>query len=227
VSHELRTPITSINLLLETLQNGVDEPEMARYFLRRIQVETQSMMRLVEELLELSRLESGRLPLRLEAVDVHAIFQRVLQRLQAMAEEKDISLTLDLQTGLPTALADAHGLEQVLMNLTHNAIKFTPSSGDVSLRARRQGRAVHIEVADTGPGIDPDEVDRVFERFYKADKGRNRASGSGLGLAVARHLVELHGGKLRVISEPGRGSRFLFSVPVSEETAGVAEERME
>ncbi|GAC1333041.1 MAG: hypothetical protein NVS2B16_13980 [Chloroflexota bacterium] len=216
VSHELRTPITSINLLVETLQNGaMDDREAADHFLQRIEVETLSMMRLVEELLELSRLESGRLALQLDVMHARDVLHRVAERLAVAALDKGIELHVDVQEPLPAVLADAERMEQVLMNLVHNAIKFTPENGTVTLRASRHGRGVQIDVIDTGVGMDPGEAARVFERFYKVDKGRNRAAGIGLGLAVARHIIELHGSRLHVVSAPGRGSRFSFDIPIA------------
>jgi two-component system phosphate regulon sensor histidine kinase PhoR len=218
VSHELRTPIASINLLVETLENGgINDPAAAGHFLRRIQVETEAMNQLVEELLQLSRLESGRLSLNPEAISIKHVIDGVRSRLAVMAEEKSLSITADIQDQLPCVLADFTALEQVLMNLVHNAIKFTPEGGTVSLRARRRGPSVEIEVADTGIGMDPNEADRIFERFYKVDKGRHRGNGTGLGLAIARHLLELQASKLVVISESGRGSRFSFALPIAEE----------
>lgn len=217
VSHELRTPIASINLLIETLQLGaMEEPEAAGHFLHRIEVETQAMARLVEELLELSRLESGALSLDLGPVDVSPLLDDVVDRLTPAALDKGVEMLLDLQPQLPRVRADPKRLEQVLMNLVHNAIKFTPSAGMVTVRATRQGRSAQIEVADTGVGMDRAEADRIFERFYKVDRGRNRADGSGLGLAIARHLLQLHGSTLTVVSEVGRGSRFTFALPVCD-----------
>jgi two-component system phosphate regulon sensor histidine kinase PhoR len=217
VSHELRTPLASITLLVETLQRGaVQEPDAAEHFLHRIQVETQAMARLVEELLELSRLETGVLSLNLEAIGIRALLHEVASRLEPTAIEKGIEVRFDIQEPSPTVQADPKRTEQVLMNLIHNAIKFTPSGGSVTLRAVRQGPGVQIEVSDTGVGMDPAEAARVFERFYKVDKGRNRLQGSGLGLAIARHLLELHGSQLQVVSEVGRGSRFLFALPSAD-----------
>ena len=217
VSHELRTPIASINLLVETLQRGaMNDPDAALHFLHRIQVETQAMAQLVEELLELSRLETGSLSLNIERFSVAKLLAGVQDRLLPAAEEKGVATVLDVQDGLPPAAADAKRLEQVLMNLLHNAIKFTPRDGSVTLRARRQGRGVQIDVVDTGVGLNAAEADRIFERFYKVDKGRSRAEGAGLGLAIARHLLELHGSQLQVVSEPGRGSRFSFALPLAE-----------
>ncbi|MGI8826839.1 MAG: sensor histidine kinase [Chloroflexota bacterium] len=217
VSHELRTPITSINLLVETLQTGaMRDAGVASHFLQRIEVETLSMMRLVEVLLELSRLESGRLALQLDATDVGEVFGAVSNRLDPAAKDKGLHVRLVIDPGLPPVQADSERLEQVLMNLVHNAIKFTPEGGEVTLRAARQGRSVVLEIVDTGVGMDPHEAARIFERFYKVDKGRNRAEGTGLGLAVARHLVELHGSRLTVVSEPGRGARFSFALPLMQ-----------
>ncbi len=217
VSHELRTPIASINLLVETLQRGaMTDPQAGAHFLQRIEVETQAMARLVEELLELSRLESGVLSLRLDSVNLEDLLQEVLNRLAPTATDKSITVELDLQESLPPARADLKRIEQVLMNLVHNAIKFTPAGGKVLLRARRQSRGIYVEVVDTGMGLDAVEAARVFERFYKVDKGRNRAEGAGLGLAIAKHLLELHGSHLDVVSDVGRGSRFSFALPTAE-----------
>jgi two-component system phosphate regulon sensor histidine kinase PhoR len=217
VSHELRTPLASINLLVETLQRGAtDDPEAASHFLHRIEVETQAMARLVEELLELSRLETGVLSLNLESVPVRRLLDDIVNRLSPAAEEKGVEIAFDVQDTLPDVRADPRRIEQVMMNLLHNAIKFTPRGGLVTLRAVRQGRGVQIDVSDTGVGMDPAEAARVFERFYKVDRGRSRAEGAGLGLAIARHLLELHGSQLHVISEIGRGSRFYFALAVAE-----------
>jgi two-component system phosphate regulon sensor histidine kinase PhoR len=216
VSHELRTPLASINLLVETLQRGaLNDPDAAEHFLHRIEVETQAMARLVEELLELSRLETGGLTLSIEDVSIAHVFQDVVNRLEPAANEKGVRVSLDVQEPIPQIRADLKRLEQVLMNLVHNAIKFTPDGGTVTLHAVRQGRGVEIEVEDTGMGMDSAEASRVFERFYKVDRGRNRAGGAGLGLAIARHLLELHGSRLHVVSEVGRGSRFTFALPVA------------
>ncbi|HLJ66580.1 MAG TPA: ATP-binding protein [Chloroflexota bacterium] len=217
VSHELRTPLASINLLVETLQRGaIDDPDAAPHFLHRIEVETNAMARLVEELLELSRLERGVISLTPQEVDVEELLSDVRNRLAPSAGEKDIEIVLDVQPTLPPVWADPKRLEQVLMNLVHNAIKFTPAEGQVTLRARRLSRGVLVEVSDTGVGMDVAELSRVLERFYKVDKGRSREAGAGLGLAIARHLLELHGSKLEVVSEVGRGSRFSFAIPLAE-----------
>lgn len=217
VSHELRTPIASINLLVETLQRGaMNDPEAALHFLHRIQVETQAMAQLVEELLELSRLETGALSLTIESFSMTLLLEEVRTRLMPTADDKGVTTTVDVQEALPSIAADSKRIEQVLMNLLHNAIKFTPADGSVTLRARRQGRGVQVDVVDTGVGMDAAEAERIFERFYKVDKGRSREGGAGLGLAIARHLLELHGSQLQVVSELGRGSRFSFALPLAD-----------
>lgn len=217
VSHELRTPIASINLLTETLQNGgMNDPEAAAHFLRRIGVETRAMSQLVEELLALSRLESGRVSLNAHPFEVTSVVDEVRSRLAMMAEEKGIELRADVPEGLPKVEADFGAIEQVLMNLVHNAVKFTEEGGTVTVRARRHGPGVEVEVVDTGIGMDPEVAARVLERFYKADKGRHRGQGTGLGLAIARHLLDLHGSKLQVVSEPGHGSRLSFALSAAE-----------
>jgi two-component system phosphate regulon sensor histidine kinase PhoR len=217
VSHELRTPLASMRLLVETLEGGaIEDHPAALHFLHRIDVEIEAMARLVEELLELSRLESGVLRLTMESVNVRAAFEGIANRLAPMATEKRIALMLDVQPDLPPVRADGPRLEQILMNLVHNAIKYTPEGGRVTLRAHRQGRGIRIDVVDTGVGMTPEEAARVFERFYKVDRGRPRTAGAGLGLAIARHLVEVHGGRLIAVSDAGRGSTFSFVLPMGQ-----------
>jgi two-component system, OmpR family, phosphate regulon sensor histidine kinase PhoR len=220
VSHELRTPIASINLLVETLQRGaIADPDAAQQFLHRIEVETQAMAHLVEELLELSRLETGALSLNLGSVDMETLIRDVIGRLSATAEEKNVSLMLDVRHELPPVRVDHRRMEQVLMNLVHNAVKFTPSGGRVTVRATRKGRSVAVDIVDTGMGMDAEQAARIFERFYKVDKGRNRGAGAGLGLAIAKHLLELHSCPMHVVSEVGRGSKFSFALPFAENPA--------
>jgi two-component system phosphate regulon sensor histidine kinase PhoR len=149
-------------------------------------------------------------------VSIVGILEEVKNRLAPAAGEKSIIVQVDAQMDLPPVRADANRIEQVVMNLVHNAIKFTPEGGSITLRARRQGRGVQVDVADTGVGMDAAEAARIFERFYKVDRGRSRTDGAGLGLAISRHLLDLHGGHLQVVSEVGRGSRFSFALPLAE-----------
>jgi two-component system phosphate regulon sensor histidine kinase PhoR len=215
VSHELRTPLTSIKALTESLRAGaLDEPEMARRFLGHIETEVDALSELVSELLELARIESQQVPLQRSPSDACEILQRGAERLRLQAERAGLDLRIDCRPGLPLVMADAPRLEQVLVNLIHNAVKFTPRGGAVTAAAVAKGDAVEFSVADTGVGISADNLQRVFERFYKTDPARNR-SGTGLGLAIAKHLVEAHDGQIGVESKEGKVSRFFFTVPAA------------
>jgi two-component system, OmpR family, phosphate regulon sensor histidine kinase PhoR len=215
VSHDLRTPIASLKALVETLLDGALEDEtVARDFLSRMEVEVDDLARLVEELLELSRAESRRIELHQVPADMGYVIRRCVSRLQTHAEPKNISFTIDLPDGLPRAYVDPERIEQVLVNLLHNGTKFSPPGETIDIRARQEGDEVIISVADRGPGIPTDELDRVFERFYKSDQSRSN-TGSGLGLAIAKHLVQLHGGRIWAESGPRGGATFHFTVPVA------------
>jgi two-component system phosphate regulon sensor histidine kinase PhoR len=213
VSHELRTPLAALKALTETLQAGaLEDPPAARRFLDQMETEVDSLSLMVNELLELSRIESGRVPLNLAPTHPIDIVNPAYERLRLQAERAGLSLNLDCPTDLPLVLADASRIQQVLVNLLHNAIKFTPSGGRVTVSAAQQGQAICFSVADTGIGIDADDLPRIFERFYKVDRSR-ATSGTGLGLAIARHLVEGHKGRIWVESEVGRGTTFYFTIP--------------
>lgn len=221
IGHELRTPLASIKLLVETLTHSVrDDPEATQDFLSRIDVEVDGLTQLVRELLELSRLESGQVPLDRKAIDMRALLDRAATRLRAQAERNGVSIEVDASPALPAAYADADRVEQVLVNLLHNAIKFNHPGGRVTLRAEPTGDGLlQVSVEDTGTGIPPDDLPRIFERFYKVDKartaGREREGGTGLGLAVARHIVQAHGGTIRAESVYGTGSTFVFTLPTA------------
>lgn len=215
VSHELRTPLTSLKALTESLRAGaLEEPETAKRFLGHIETEVDALSELVAELLELARIESARTPLQREPSDPCEILRRGAERLRLQAERAGLSLSVNCPAGLPNVLADAPRLEQVLVNLIHNAVKFTPSEGKIEVLVTRKEGVVEFSVRDTGVGISPDELNRIFERFYKSDPARNK-SGTGLGLAIAKHLVEAHGGRIGVESKEGQGSRFFFTIPVA------------
>ncbi len=215
VSHELRTPLTSIKALTESLHAGaLDEPETARRFLGYIETEVDALSELVSELLELARVESQQVPLQRAPSDPCEILQRGAERLRLQAERAEVTLTIECEEAMPLILADSPRLEQVLVNLIHNAVKFTPRDGAITASARRTNGVVEFSVTDTGVGISWENQQRIFERFYKADPARNK-SGTGLGLAIAKHLVEAHEGKIGVESQEGKGSRFFFTVPVA------------
>lgn len=215
VSHELRTPLTSIRAMVETIESGaVDDPEMTQDFMRRIIGEVDRLTALVEDLLDLARLEAGRSPLRLDNVRADDLVRVASERLRAQVERARLELRYRLPADLPDVLVDRRQIEQVVVNLVHNAIKFTPPGGSVTLAAHQDGDRVIVEVADTGVGIAEAELPRLFERFYKSDKAR-RSEGTGLGLAIAKHIMQVHGGDVTVESRPGEGARFRFSLVVA------------
>ncbi len=215
VSHELRTPLAAIKAVVETLQDGaLEEPEVAREFLSRADGELDRLVLLVEELLELSRIESGEQPVVQEETDVQLLLAEAVRRLRSQAERAEVTLLLE-DRDLGVCDLDASRLERAVINLVQNAIKFTPAGGSVRIAGERKQREIEIVVSDTGIGIGSDELPRIFERFYKADHSR-ASVGSGLGLALVKHAVEAQGGRVRVESTPGEGSTFTITVPVSE-----------
>jgi two-component system phosphate regulon sensor histidine kinase PhoR len=224
LSHELRTPLASLRAVVETLQDSaLADPPAAERFLERAQREVDTMTQMVEELLELSQIESGQLALRLKPTAVADLLLVPLERLRPQAERSDLALLLDLPSGLPLVQVDEERIHQVVANLLHNAIKFTPSGGEIRIAAlvdeqKRPGEVV-VEIHDSGIGIARKELSRIFERFYKSDRARTRSlGGTGLGLAIARHIVEAHGGRIWAKSKEGKGSSFYFSLPaVSDE----------
>lgn len=214
LSHELRTPLASLKALAETLQEGaLEDLPAARRFLDQIQIEVDALTQMVNELLELSKIESGRFSLERSPVAACDLLQSAARRMQVQAERADITLRVECEKDLPEVQVDAQRLEQVLVNLIHNAVKFTRPGGEVVLLAGAADGGVRFAVRDTGVGIPADEVSRVFERFYRVDKSRT-GSGTGLGLSIARHIVEAHGGKIWVESVEGQGSTFFFSIPI-------------
>ncbi len=216
VSHELRTPLASIKSVIETLSSGaLDDRAAAQDFLSRADAEVERLVQIVEELLELSRLESGQAPLAKESVDMGDVLSRAVERLRPQADKKKLNLTLDVAADLPAVMGDADRLERAALNLLHNAIKFTPDGGSVSVSASFRDDAVTVEVSDSGVGIAAEDLPRIFERFYKADRARGSGGSTGLGLAVVKHTVEAHGGTVGVESEPGKGSTFRLFIPVA------------
>lgn len=233
ISHELRTPLASLSLVVETLRDGaIEDPPAARRFLSHMQTELASLTQMVEELLELSRIESGRVPLARKPTKIKTLVHKPVERLWPQAERKDLALNIALADDLPRVRADAKRIHQVVTNLVHNAIKFTPPGGAITVSARVQpvpdeasgdggalggsGREVVIGVTDTGVGIPEEDLPRIFERFYKTDRARAR-EGTGLGLAIAKHIVQGHEGRIWVESMEGVGSTFYVSLPVVEE----------
>jgi two-component system phosphate regulon sensor histidine kinase PhoR len=245
ISHELRTPMAGLKALVDTLRDGaLDDPPAAHRFLDRMEVEVDALTQMVEELLELSRIESGKIPLRLRPTPLAEVIAPAVERLRPQAERATLTLEVDLPVDGTPVLVDGGRVQRVVSNLVHNAIKFTPAGGHVRVTARDprlatqgelpeeaqalgQGSWTIVAVHDQGIGIDPDDLPRIFERFYKADRARS-GGGTGLGLAIAKHIVQGHGGQIwadspssgpfwEPVSEPEdprrRGSTFYFTLP--------------
>lgn len=217
-AHELRTPLTNIRGYLEAVEEGLQKPDAD--LLRSIDEEAATLSRLVNDLQELSLAEAGELKLNFQTENVAAMVGQAVVAAGAQAAKKRISLTSQFATGLPALNIDRQRIGQVLRNLLDNAIAHTPAGGSIAIAAEKQTNAVKIIVSDTGEGIPPEDLPNIFERFYRVDKSRTRATGgSGLGLTIAKRLVEAHGGTIEAQSEPGKGSRFSFIIPATDETA--------
>jgi two-component system phosphate regulon sensor histidine kinase PhoR len=213
VSHELRTPLAGIKAMVETLQDGaLNDEAVAGDFLERINKEVDKLTQMVSELMELSRIESGVVKLELKAIDVNLLLQEVVKRFMPQADRQKVSLTTQLDSELPPVQADEQRLSAVINNILHNAIKFTPEGGKITITSKAGKDSAIISIADTGIGISKSDLPHVFERFYYVDRARAQ-SGTGLGLAIAKHIVQAHGGDIRVESEAGKGSVFIFSLP--------------
>ncbi len=214
VSHELRTPLAGIKAIVETLQDGaINDKEVAQDFLNKVSNEVDSLTQMVNELIELSRIETGKARLNLTSVDLNALVKEVMSRLTPQAERKQITFTADLSENLPRGQADPDRIHQVIANIVHNAIKFTPEDGKIKVYTIPGPDSVTVKIADNGIGISKDDLPHIFERFFKADKSRSN-SGSGLGLAIAKHIIQAHCGQIWVESQEGKGSTFTFSLPL-------------
>lgn len=215
VSHELRTPLTSIRAMVETLEAGaLHDPEVSGEFLTRIISEVDRLADMVDELLDLARLESDRLRLALDWMDPGEIAREAEARLAAQIARSGLTMTTATEPGLPLLRADRTRIGQVLLNLIHNAVKFTPAGGAIQTSVSEQDGWLVYRVEDTGVGVDPEEIDRLFERFYKADRSR-RSHGTGLGLAIAKHVVQAHGGSIEAERNRPHGMVFTFRLPVA------------
>ncbi len=218
ISHELRTPLASLKAVVETLQDGaLDDPPAAQHFLSRAANEIDTLTQMVAELLELARIESGQVPLRLQETAVSDLLLMPLDRLQAQAKRKKITLALDVVANLPPVIADKERIQRVVTNLVYNAIKFTDEGGAINLSAQINPATpdeLIISVKDNGVGIASEDLPRIFERFFKSDRARTGDnSGTGLGLAISRHIVQAHNGRIWVKSKEGKGSTFTFTLP--------------
>jgi two-component system phosphate regulon sensor histidine kinase PhoR len=213
VSHELRTPLASLKALTETLQNGaLTDPVAGPRFLGRITTEVDALTQMAQELLDLSRIESGQVELIRAPLSPKKLLCSAADRMKMQAERAGLKLTVSCDDHLPMIHVDKSRLEQVLVNLIHNSVKFTKPGGEISLEAESTVGGVRCAVRDTGIGIPAESLSRIFERFYRVDKSRT-GSGTGLGLSISKHIVEAHGGKIWAESEEGRNSVFYFEVP--------------
>ncbi len=215
VSHELRTPLATIKSFAETLAAGANkDPERAFEFLQEIEASADRMTRLVDDLLELSALESGKMPPNFEPLSLMRIAAEVTASLKPLAGKKQIVLKLEPFHNMPDVRADRHQLKQVFTNLLDNAIKFSGEKATVRISAQASPGTVTVIIQDMGVGISEADLPRLFERFYRADKARSRElGGTGLGLSIVKHIVELHGGSVSAESQLGAGSTFRFTLP--------------
>jgi two-component system, OmpR family, phosphate regulon sensor histidine kinase PhoR len=219
LSHELRTPLTTVSLLSETLAREADAadppiPPRMRERITKVEVETGHLVQMVNELLDLSRIEGGGTLQLVEGVDLGPLAVDATERLRLFAERQGVDLRTAVEPDLPKVTGDAARLGQVVVNLVHNAVKFSPEGGEVRVAVRRDGDNALASVTDHGIGIAKPDRARVFERFYKVDRARVRGGGTGLGLSIARHVVQGHGGRIWVESDLGEGSTFLFELPL-------------
>jgi signal transduction histidine kinase len=211
VAHELRTPLTNIRGYLEALQDGILPPSRETHTL--LLEETMRLVRLVEDLLLLARADAARTTLALAEVDLAQLIARVLKRFHLMLAEKKITVVTELDQLENLVFADPHKLDQVIENLLRNGWQYTPEGGRISIHAERSAAGVKISVVNSGPGIAPEDLPFVFERFYRGEKSRSRElGGTGIGLAIVKELVESHGGEVGVASSP-EATRFWFTLP--------------
>ncbi|GAB4227717.1 MAG: ATP-binding protein [Elainellaceae cyanobacterium] len=213
LTHELRTPLTVLKGYLEGLADGTIEPSTDIY--QRLSREVTRMQRLVNDLQELSKMEAGYLPIDARPLDLQPLIRAIVEKFSDQLAEHSPEIRLDYPPGTPLVLADPERVEQILVNLIGNALRYT-TVGSVTVKVDQEGEFLWISVIDTGQGIAEADLPHVFERFWRADRSRNRTSGgTGIGLAICRRLVELQGGKIRAISDLGKGSIFQFSLPIA------------
>jgi two-component system sensor histidine kinase BaeS len=215
VAHELRTPLSNIRGYLEAVQDGVLEPD--GQVIASLYEEAMHLNHLVDDLQELSLAEAGKLRLQRQAVALSDVVNRAVAALRARAQAEGVELQVDPLEDLPLVDIDPQRIGQVLRNLLDNALTHTPSGGEIAIAAHADGQWVAVSVRDTGSGIAAEDLPYVFERFYRGDKSRSRATGrTGLGLAIVKQLIEAHGGQIEVESEVGQGTQFTFTLPVTE-----------
>jgi two-component system, OmpR family, phosphate regulon sensor histidine kinase PhoR len=216
ISHEFKTPLTAIQGFAETLLAGVAEPENQTRFLEIIRSNAVRLGRLTDDLLRLSQIEAGKMPLEMHPVNVCEAIQPCVETMRVNAAAKKLTIETQCAPGLPMISGDVNALHEILQNLLENAVRYTPEGGRILVKAEVSGSSVAMSVTDTGIGIPKASQERIFERFYRVDAARSReVGGTGLGLAITKHLVEAHGGRIEVESEIGRGSKFTVLLPTA------------
>jgi two-component system phosphate regulon sensor histidine kinase PhoR len=216
VSHELKSPVTSIKGFVETLRSGGVEDENTRdKFLEIIYYESERLIRLVEDILMLSNLENSKSPHNVKKIIIKETLQEIVQMVQQLADKKNINISTKISTDLPPISFNIDQFKQMLINIIDNAIKYTPEDGAIDIIAKRQENNIVIEIRDNGIGIPKEDIPRLFERFYRVDKGRSRTDGgTGLGLAIVKHILQSMNGKIRLESELGKGTSFILYIPI-------------
>jgi signal transduction histidine kinase len=217
VGHDLQTPLASMRAILEALSDGVvDEPEMVKRYLLTAQRDVMSLSALIDDLFQMSQLDAGGFPLQSAPASLSDLVSDTLESFSELAKQHEITLEGQVEQDVDPVLMDTQAIGRVFNNLISNALRHTPSQGRVSVRVRRASSGVDVTVSDTGEGIRLQDIPHIFERFYRGDASRSRnrgASGAGLGLAIARSIVQAHGGDIQVQSEPGKGTQFTFHLP--------------
>jgi signal transduction histidine kinase len=222
VSHELRTPMTSIKGLVENMLDGLTGilNERQTFYLGRVKYNIERLTRMINDLLDLSRIESGRMDLHPSPVNLGSLAREVVETLQPMAQERSLLLEVHITATVVLIQVDRDKLIQIFTNLINNALKFTDSPGTVTVEVRQlEDGSIQTCIVDTGCGIPLEEQQTIFERFYRGQSSEMKNRGAGLGLAITKSLVELHGGSIWVVSTPGEGSRFCFTLPVTQSTS--------
>jgi len=216
VSHDLQTPLTSMRAILEALSDGVvDEPEMVKRYLLTAQRDVMSLSALIDDLFQMSQLDAGGFPLHRASSSLSDLVSDTLESFSQLARQNGINLEGQVESDVDPVFMDTQAIGRVFNNLISNALRHTPANGRVSVWVRRGASGVEVTVSDTGEGIRPQDIPHIFERFYRGDpaRSRQRGSGAGLGLAIARGIVQAHGGTIQVQSEPGKGTQFTFHLP--------------
>ncbi|MCD4786453.1 MAG: cell wall metabolism sensor histidine kinase WalK [Candidatus Eremiobacteraeota bacterium] len=215
VSHELRTPLTSIKGYAETLLDGaMTDAGLCHRWLQIIYDESQRLERLINDLLDLSMLEAEQVELHYKSVDIRKVIDHVIFILHPLAAKENIGIETDYQKDLPLVFVDEDRMKQVLLNLIHNAVKYSPEGSSITIEVSQMERETQVSITDRGTGIPQSHLNRIFERFYRVEKDKTgKTGGRGLGLSIARHIVEIHGGTIGATSKPGNGTTFRFTIP--------------